>query len=513
MIHIGGKIISRMVAETEIVPNPDILILSVPLTTTQRPMHAGAVLKSVANKAGYSCATMDLNKITLNWIETHPNRKLTNYFVFGETEGLDFKFVDEFLSIALKIVAEYHPKILGLSVFTDHSRIATKLIAQGVRQHFPEIKIIIGGSGCVNPDAANAANHPVPVNREPSFAETLRQQNLIDFYIQGDAEHAFYEFLKNNRDFVGINQDTWRQLDNNNLLDLPYPDYSDYDWSLYEDRILGITGSRGCVRQCRFCDYIVAWKNFTWRGGQHIFDEMLYQKDRYNISFFHFTDSLINGNMAEYRTLITLLAEYNKNNPIRPFRWSSFLIVKSPAQFDDELWKLTADSGCELLMIGLETLVERVRFDMNKKFTNQDIEFCIEKIVKYNIPVSFLLFVGYPTETDDDIKESIKWLEEHQHLKDHISFYFNETMFVLQGSWLEQNKEIHQIKLLDPSNALKWVTPTSTLEIREARSKLFRNTAKLLGYSVLSQDDDQFHQLPIDPHTVMDTYLSTRKGF
>jgi hypothetical protein len=42
---------------------------------------------------------------------------------------------------------------------------------------------------------------------------------------------------------------------------------------------------------------------------------------------------------------------------------------------------------------------------------------------------------------------------------------------------------------------------------------LFRNTAKLLGYSVLSQDDDQFHQLPIDPHTVMDTYLSTRKGF
>jgi radical SAM superfamily enzyme YgiQ (UPF0313 family) len=474
------------------VTDPDILILSLPLTTTQQPMHAGAVLKSIANKAGYSCATVDLNKIIVDWIRTHPNQKLANYFVFGKTEDLDFKLIDDFLSIALKIVAEYHPKILGLSVFTDHSRIATKLITQKVRQHFPEIKIIIGGAGCVNPNADNAANHPLPINGEPSFAELLLQQKLIDFYIQGDAEHAFYEFLKNNRDFVGINQDTWRQLSNGDLLELPYPDYSDYDWSLYQEPKIGITGSRGCVRQCRFCDYINAWKKYTWRTGENIFNEMLYQKQRYNISFFHFSDSLLNGNMAEYRKLVTLLADYNTANPDAPFRWSSFLIIKSPAQFDDELWRLTAVSGCDYAWIGLETLVERVRFDMNKKITNQDIEFCIEKIVKYNISVLFLLFVGYPTETEEDIKESIKWLEDHQHLKNHFSFFFNETMFVLPGSWVEQNKEVYQIKLLDPSNSLKWSTPTSTLEIRQARSTLLRNTAKMLGYFVASQDDDQF---------------------
>jgi hypothetical protein len=107
------------------ITDPDILILSLPLTNTPEPMHAGAVLKSVANKAGYSCATVDLNKITIDWINTLPNQKLAHYFVFGETKDLDLKLIDEFLSIALKIVAEYHPKILGLSVFTDHSRIAT----------------------------------------------------------------------------------------------------------------------------------------------------------------------------------------------------------------------------------------------------------------------------------------------------------------------------------------------------------------------------------------------------
>jgi hypothetical protein len=473
----------------------DILILSSPLTNTYQPMNAGAVLKSVANKAGYSCATVDLNKITLNWINSDPVLSgLKKYFHFGSKESIQAQHIDRFISIVLEIVLKHQPKILGLSVFTDSSRIATKIITQAIRQHFPKIKIIIGGAGIVNVDAEDSSNHPVPLPGQVSFAEKLLQNNLIDYYIQGDAEHAFYEFLKNNYEFAGINQSDWHQLTNDQLLELEYPDYSDYDWDLYEKRVIGIIGSRGCVRQCRFCDYIVAWKNYTWRTADHIFEEMLYQKEQYNIMSFHFSDSLINGNMAEYKQLITRLAEYNSRNPDAPFRWGSFLIIKSPAQFDDEMWRLTAASGCELLMIGLETFVEEIRFDMNKKFTNQDVEFCIEKIAKYNIPVMFLVFIGYPTETQQHIEQSIKWLEDHQHLQQHFELFFNETMFLLPGSWVEQNKNVYQIKLVDSSNALTWTSPDSTLEIRKQRSNLIRDTAKLLGYTVISQDEDQ------DPH-------------
>ena len=481
----------------------DILILSSPLTQTQQPMNAGAVLKSVANKAGYSCVTVDLNKIIVNWINSDLSLVLMKkYFNNGSTEGVEQKYIDRFVSMVLEIVIKHDPKILGISVFTDSSRVATKVIAQAIRQHFPKIKIIIGGAGIVNVDAEDSSNHPVSLPGQVSFAEKLLQNNLIDYYIQGDAEHAFYQFLKNNYDFAGINQSAWHQLTNDQLLELEYPDYSDYDWSLYEKRVIGITGSRGCVRQCRFCDYIVAWKNYTWRTADHIFEEMLYQKNLYNIMSFHFSDSLINGNMAEYRRLVTLLSEYNSRNPDIPFRWGSFLIIKSPTQFDDELWRLTAASGCELLMIGLETFVEQIRFDMNKKFTNQDVEFCIEKIAKYNIPVMFLVFIGYPTETQQHIEQSIKWLEDHQHLRQHFELFFNETMFLLPGSWVEQNKHVYQIKLVDSTNALTWVSPDSTLEIRQQRSQLVRDTAKLLGYTVISQDDDQ------DPHRQIEEGLA-----
>ena len=73
----------------------DILILSSPLTQTQQPMNAGAVLKSVANKAGYSCATVDLNKIIINWINSDSSLLLMKkYFNNGSIEGVNQKHID-----------------------------------------------------------------------------------------------------------------------------------------------------------------------------------------------------------------------------------------------------------------------------------------------------------------------------------------------------------------------------------------------------------------------------------
>jgi hypothetical protein len=194
--------------------------------------------------------------------------------------------------------------------------------------------------------------------------------------------------------------------------------------------------------------------------------------------------------MAEYRQLVTLLAEYNLNNPHDTFQWTSFMIIKSPAQFDDELWRLTAASGCIGAWIGLETLSEELRFDMNKKFTNQEVDFCIEKIVKYSIPTSFLLFVGYPTETQEHIDQSIKWLEDHQHLRQHFDLFFTEMMSLLTNSWIEQNRHLYQIELSDPLNKLSWQSPISNPDIRSERYLQIRDAARSLGYVLHAQSED-----------------------
>lgn len=469
----------------------DILVLTAPSTITPLPMHAPAVLKAIAKKAGFSCYTVDLNQLT----KTHT--LLNNYFRFANNANSSElqKSIDDWLSKVQKIIAKYQPKILAVSVFSMQSRIAARLICQLARHNFPTIKIIIGGNGIVNLDVdidlplEVLGPKPVRVPGQMSFAETLLQQKLIDYYLQGDAELAFFEFLKGNTNYIGINQQNWQRLTKHDMANLDYPDYSDYDWSLYEDRTISITGSNGCVRQCKFCDYIHIHNKYIWRTGKNIFDEMLYQKQKYQTGMFSFSDSLLNGNMAEYQQLVTLLAEYNLNNPHDTFKWTSFLIIKSPAQFDDELWRLTAASGCIGAWIGLETLSDELRFDMNKKFTNQDVDFCIEKIIKYNIPTSFLLFVGYPTETQDHIEQSIQWLKDHQHQSQHFELFFNETMFLLPGSWIEQNKHLYQIESSNPSDDSSWRSPISNPELRGQRFSLLRTTADSLGYTTGLPED------------------------
>lgn len=492
--------------------SPDVLLVSAPLTVSKVPFMAGAVLKAVANKAGYSCSTVDLNAITLRWLQQdYSNKKkyseLIHYF-FSDVSylkhGLDVnesriqqleisKEIDQWLTAVACIVETYNPKILGISVFTDASRTATKLIASQIKKSFPHIKIIIGGHGI-------AKKKKYGISDAISFGEKLFRDGLVDFYIQGDAEHSFGEFLTQNLSFAGINQDSWQQLDNNAMASLPYPDYSDYNWHLYDTRIIGINGSRGCVRQCKFCDYIAFHKNYTWRTGDNIFEEMLEQKIKHNISYFQFSDSLINGNMKEYRRLVERLAEYNNQHPDDKLYWDSYFILRPKNHFNEDLWRLTAESGCKGLFIGIETFSESVRDHIGKKFSNNDIDYGLSMAVKYNVFLLFLMFVGYPTETDETFKENIKWFDNNQHYKDHFMLNITASMELAINSWLDINKDSMNIVLHDQDDRQQWsnLDTGNTLEVREQRRHQLISHAKNMGYKII----DDFNT-----HSILETIL------
>ena len=94
------------------------------------------------------------------------------------------------------------------------------------------------------------------INTDRVFAEELYARRIIDAYIKGDGEESLVELLKGNLDYAGINGEQPTQI--KNLDTLAFPDYSDYELSFYTNKkglqALPITGSRGCVRNCTFCD-------------------------------------------------------------------------------------------------------------------------------------------------------------------------------------------------------------------------------------------------------------------
>jgi radical SAM superfamily enzyme YgiQ (UPF0313 family) len=64
-------------------------------------------------------------------------------------------------------------------------------------------------------------------------------------------------------------------------------------------------------------------------------------------------------------------------------------------------------SGCIDLDIGIESFSQHVRYDMGKKFTDEDMWWCFEMLDKYNIPYQMLMIVGYPSETEEDHQHTL----------------------------------------------------------------------------------------------------------
>jgi len=474
----------------DITPAPvDVVIASVPWTSSTFPLLGVAILKSIAVEAGHSCAGLDLNANVVHWVRQHPERDKLIEFFHNETY---YPEIEEALAYLYRSYAEivlaHKPKIVALSLFTYVSQPSARYICYYLRLLDPTVTIVIGGTGAFE-----------NLRGISLYSDELKDSGLIDHYIRGDGERAFAEFLAGNYSYPGIDGSDWQVLTNEELDSFPYPNYDDYNFDLYTSKTITMLASRGCVRQCKFCDVIEYWDKFTWRTGQGVYEEMLYQNKKYGIQHFKFQDSLINGNMKEFKVLIRLLAEHNDQNPDNRFTWSSQFIFRPVKQFNEELWELTARSGADILLIGVESMSEHIRDHMGKHFSNDDILFSLQMARKYGIQFVWLMIVGYVTETEQDIEFAAQWFRDHVEYKDLIKIQFGGTLGILPGTYLDRHKEQLNIVTFGPPYQ-KWnnTVTGSTPEMRFGWQRYLVETCRELGY-------EQFEDL--DNHLILEMMM------
>jgi len=253
----------------------------------------------------------------------------------------------------------------------------------------------------------------------------------------------------------GVNSTEWQQVPDLNRL--PFPDYSDYNMDLYENKSIGIVGSRGCVRRCTFCDIHEHWKKYQWRTAEDIFEEIIWHYKKTKVRKFKFQDSLINGNQIEFRKLMKLLAKHNKENPDEQLKWSSFFIFRPQTQMPEQDW-IDISKSASNLTVGIEAINEEVRFHMGKKFTNKDMHYCFDMCAKYKIPCHMLLIVGYVTDTEQTHEETMQWFEQNKHYSSNpiSGVSLGGTLGILPGTEIYRRKEELGIQLKDELFDHKW---------------------------------------------------------
>ena len=438
----------------------DVAIVSLPRLDLTRPAIAPAILSSIADRSGLSNKIFDValdiyeNTNKSEWEQIDLYWQLDLNYKLGENlwQKLNSMF-DDYVNEIVK----YNPKFIAVSVFSHNSKLACDLLLEKLSSKNKNCKVIIGGQGIT-----------LRESDDKTYAQKCLDDGLIDFYCIGEAETTFENILIGNQQGPGINNMGWKQLEN--LDESPMPNYKDYQIQKYHHLSWGpslwINASRGCVRRCDFCDIGKIWKKFRFRSGESVADEIKKQMVDLEIKGFHFSDALINGSMKQYNDMTKMVYKSVQKNIIIKPKLGGHFIIRPKHQMPAEIFEISAQAGVNLVSVGIETGSDDLRFRMNKKYLNEDIEHHLYHCEKNNIQNQFLIMSGHPTETLDDHQQTLQMFKRFRRYVATgtiVSFEVNNTSIIQDtplSHWAFENDIVIDGKILRGDEKM-WYNPNN----------------------------------------------------
>lgn len=384
------------------------LIVAIPIQDAVKPPGALPILAACCEQTKVEYEILDLN---LYMHTQFSEENLQPVKTDLQTGDISEATKDKIKSLSIELhskIDHCQPDLLAISIFTFQSITPALLLLEGLRQHpgRANFSIVIGGLG-VSSFHDKTATIP--------FGQWARQKSLTDFVIEGEGEISFCELLKRNFDYAGINGKPAKQI--LDLDPIPHPSYKkidprNYFFSSVPEVI--VTGSKGCVRSCSFCDVGHYWKNYVYRRGELIALD-LYQiwKDT-GVLKFDFSDSLINGSLKNFRAMNKKLIELKKSNPDFQPTYSGQFICRPIGQMKLCDYEQMKDAGAETIVVGIEHFSYHIRRHMKKDFDNDSIDWHFETCARLGIKNVLLLLSGYLTESLEDHKNNLEYLQKYQ---------------------------------------------------------------------------------------------------
>lgn len=459
-----------------------ILVIAVPIQGVSQPPYGPAVVSGILRAAGHDTRVWDMNidmyhAFRDDWITLTDILALRGWRDQTSPVKLARKMLSWLRRSLQAQLREHAPDAILLSVFSSHSLDAMIPITTILRQLDPDVYVLAGGRGLDNIEKLTGLD----------YAEYYARYLPVDCWYTGDAENNLVKVLEQQQHGVFRSPPVSVQ----DIESVPAADWTGYDLRRYEGFDAGtirmpITGSKGCVRQCTFCDVASSWPKFVYRRGADIARELVDTYHRTGIRRFEFTDNLVNGSISNFRAM----NQHVVNELPDTLDYMGYAICRPRSEFPKSDFELARRAGASLFKVGIESGSEQVRFDMKKKFSNNDINWFAENCHDQGIRQLWLMFVGYPSETEEDFQDSIRLLEQHRHLTGEgmITVFLSLPMMLLTGSGFmrrygEEYGLMHNIN--DPWADFFWTSKKyqdNTFQIRVDRWRRFMDVIYRCGY-------------------------------
>lgn len=173
-------------------------------------------------------------------------------------------------------------------------------------------------------------------------------------------------------------------------------DYNRYPNSAFST----ILATRGCPANCFFCGSRAVFSRKTrFRSVENVVDEIK-QLRSIGLKRFEFVDDTFGVNKTYLRELCKSIAE---NCP--GIKWSCTTRINL---LDEESVKLMKKAGCYLIETGVESGNNEILRQMRKGITIEEAVSAARIVKKQDIVVRWNFLLGFPTETEQTMNDTIK---------------------------------------------------------------------------------------------------------
>lgn len=327
--------------------------------------------------------------------------------------GHDVKIVDLYASHLqdreiISFIRRFKPWMVGLSTFTA-STDPMFYLGKLIKETFPSIKIVLGG--------IHASYLP---------GACLSHQS-VDFVIRGEGEITFLELvnaIETNKSFSDVNGIAYRlngkivctphrQLISD-VDSLPWPAYHLIDFDKYflaitrgvtNKRVASILTMRGCLYKCTFCSHHYDYNSrVRKRDSQDVVDEIRYLYEKYGVRELQFED---NSFTCDPERVLKICSLINKNK----LRISWNCNIRAD-KVSDELFYTMKKSGCESVLLGVESGSQKMLDLMKKGVTVEQVRSAVKIVKKYHIRINCSFVIGTPGDTRDTVLQTYRLAKE-----------------------------------------------------------------------------------------------------
>jgi len=253
--------------------------------------------------------------------------------------------------------------------------------------------------------------------------EIVLKSGVVDFVVMGEGEITLLELIKAIAGNTSIREiDGLAFLENGEIVinkdrefavlaDLPVIDFNFVDPKKYFvenvgcKRMLHIYASKGCVCQCTYC-YNPYFSKCVWRARppEYFLNEIKYLVENCGMDGVCFADDLLSPN-NDYLTDFC-------NNIIKSgvrFIWGGEFRADMCTK---ENLQLMYDCGCRWLYFGIESGSEKRQKDIKKRLNLQKAKETVAYCSEIGIVTSTSFIISYPDETEEELMETVRYMQE-----------------------------------------------------------------------------------------------------